>query len=132
MPPRPLTEVFSFWRSTESNLRASREDVLEGRRTISELNQLNRALEESERINEYQVMHSPLGVIYTDLRGLIEFANPAALALLRTTTQQLAGEPITELFVSSQSLDLRQLAQSDDAPALKLRQPPTAQLSGVS
>ncbi len=123
MPPRPLTEVFSFWRSTESNLRASREDVLEGRRTISELNQLNRALEESERINEYQVMHSPLGVIYTDLRGLIEFANPAALALLRTTTQQLAGEPITELFVSSQSLDLRQLAQSDDAPALKLRQP---------
>ncbi len=82
MPTRSVKDVFSFWRKIESNLTEAHQDVLAAKGIISELQQLNNELEESRRINEYQLQHSPLAILHTDSRGVISFANPAATCML--------------------------------------------------
>jgi PAS domain S-box-containing protein len=127
MPPRHLGDLVRFWRSAETSLQATRQDVMDARRSISELRQLNQALEESRRINEYQVMHSPLGVIYTDLRGRIDFANPAALALTGIAERSLLGRPLAGLFETDSGLDLSGLAASGQALLLRLAEAGSAE-----
>lgn len=118
MPPRSLQDVVSFWRSTESNLHESRQDVLKARQIISELQQLTNALEESKRINDYQVTHSPLGVIYTNLQGRIDKMNPAAERLTEINWASQNEIRADSLFDQLQGLQV--LAHSKTSPTIKL------------
>jgi PAS domain S-box-containing protein len=121
MPSRRMTDVFRFWRSAESNLEETRRDFLEARRAIFELRQLNQALEESQRINELQVAHSPFGVVYADLGGRIGYANAATSQLLGRA--DLNGQRIGALLGGERQINLHALAASRHSPALRLKGP---------
>ncbi len=100
MPTRPVKDVFSFWRKTESNLSEAHQDVLAAREIISELRQLNNELEEAKRINEYQLQHSPLATMHTNTQGLITFANPAAKYMISNV--KLIGGSILDYLQSKE------------------------------
>ena len=118
MPSRRLADVLRFWRSAESNLEETRRDFLEARRAVSELRQLNQALEESRRINELQVAHSPFGVLYTDLGGRISYANAAATQLLGRAN--LNGERVEDCLGKERQINLHALAASRHSPSVRL------------
>lgn len=83
LPVHSIKDLLSFWRSTRDNLEESTDDLLNANKVISDLQRLNQALQESNRINEYQVDRSPLAIIYTNLDGQITFFNPSAQKLLQ-------------------------------------------------
>ena len=119
MPSRRLTDVLRFWRSAESSLEESRRDFLEARQAIVELRQLNQALEESRRINEMQVAHSPFGVIYTGSGGRVSYANSAASQLLGRAN--LSGEQVEDWFDGEHRIKLHALVAARHSPTLRLK-----------
>jgi PAS domain S-box-containing protein len=98
MPVRSLRDLLSFWKRAESSLREAQEDVVNARRTISELRSLNTRLAESERLREYQMQNSPFGIVHATSEFLVTRGNRAAGEILGCDPAMLPGQDLGALL----------------------------------
>jgi len=98
LPVRSVNNILFFWRTTGCDAYPSHQDFLDSGRIISDLQQLNNQLKETQRLNEYHIKLSPLAIVITDTNAKILSANPAAENLYSQPQEQLVKTSVTHFF----------------------------------
>ncbi len=108
----PKGRIFGIFSSPLSSVNQKHESIIAAREQISELQQLNQALQQEESLRYHHMQHSPLAMLELDRSGRLRRFNPKAQEML---AQNLTGKFFIEgAAISDYIPELKQVLDVDD------------------
>jgi len=112
LPARAVTSIFVSNGNAGLRSQSGHQSIIEAREQISELRQLNQALQQEEALRYHQMMRSPMAMVELDKSGRLKKFNPAAQQLLAQSSAMGQKFFVEGTLISEFLPDIKPLLQN--------------------